>query len=500
MSAEAIKRLAARLRLIAVMATVMQLFFFAGRARADGGGGICKGIPFADKLCGIVQTVNKSVDFMNDPLGYIAQFFNNAVASLFHEMVKALLSSTTIDWSNAGFLRTYGMAFGASTILTVILWLIAVLKRALQGVPPLQAAGESIGFLMLSVFVTALAPAAVAYATELGDQAAAAMFAPVSSDIGSMASSVSTALAVLMAIPGGQIIVIFLALAMLSAIAGVWMELIIRAALILCGLVFGATVFSGLVDRNLWGHCKRWIGVIAGIIASRYVTFTTLALGTGLVSTNGTGPPSVGQAFATVFTGIGVLWLALYLPFTLAKFLPVLGDELQAMYAARDDFKGRAQNIGGKVGDTFGELRNRLGSGDGDDEGDDGDDEGGSEEGDSPAGNALAAKEAADTAKNEAKQTAEQSTSNAMGGADEPPTSADTSTSAAVDDPEASGSRSDAATDPSVPSRTTGSSADSPSAPTWDADTHSGAQPPPAPPPDEPPMHTPPEPPETESS
>ncbi|MEZ0070065.1 hypothetical protein ABIA32_006117 [Streptacidiphilus sp. MAP12-20] len=499
MSAEAIKRLAARLRLVAVMATVMQLLFFAGRARANGSSGICKGIPFADKLCGIVQTVNKSIDFMNDPMGYIAQFFNNAVASLFHEMVKALLSSTTIDWSNAGFLRTYGLAFGASTVLTVILWLIAVLKRALQGVPPLQAAGESIGFLMLSVFVTALAPAAVAYATELGDQAAAVMFAPVSSDIGSMASSVSVALGVLMAIPGGQVIVIFLALAMLSAVAGVWMELIIRDALILCGLVFGATAFSGLVDRNLWGHCKRWIGVIAGIIASRYVTFTTLALGTGLVSTNGTGPPSIGQAFATVFTGIGVLWLALYLPFTLAKFLPVVGDELQAMYAARDDFKGRAQNVGGKVGDTFGELRNRLGGGDGDGEGD-GSAEGGSEEGDSPAGNALAAKDAADTAKKEAKQTAERSTSNAMGGPGEPPASSDTSTSNAGSGPETSESRPDAAADPSATSRTTSSSADSPGAQTWVADTSRGAQPPPVPPADEPPMPTPPEPPETESS
>ncbi|MFC1435345.1 hypothetical protein ACEZDB_32365 [Streptacidiphilus sp. N1-3] len=428
MSAEAISRLAARLRLVVVMSVVLQLFF-AGRARANGvSDWTCTHIPFADKVCSVVEDTNKTVDFVKDPLGYIAQFFNNAVTTILGEMIKALLSTTTIDWSNAGFIRTYAMAFAASTMLTVFLWLIAVAKRALQGVPPLQALSESIGFLLLSVVVTALAPAAVASVTQLFDMAAAAMFAPVASDAGSLAGTITVAMGGLMVIPGGQIIVIFLALAMLSAVAGVWIELIIRDALILSGLVFGATVFSGLVDRNLWGHCKKWVGVMAGIIASKYITFTTLALGTGLLTQSGTGPPSVGQSFATVFTGIGLMWMALYLPFTLAKFLPFVGDELQAMYSAKEDFKGRAQNAGGKVGDTFGELKDRLGSKDGEGEGGAGAAEGvtesGSETGAAELGAsatgvgaaAVAAEKGIDTVKDETKDAAERGASNATGG------------------------------------------------------------------------------------
>ncbi|MEO3753584.1 hypothetical protein [Streptomyces sp. B6B3] len=355
-----------RLRLVLVvgLAATIQVLLAPDAARAsEVGFAPCEDIPFADAVCDAVSSVNEAVDFASDPLGYVADLFKQAVTHLLTEMVDVLLATTTIDWNDPGFLRTYGMAFAVSSVLTVILWLIAAGKRALQGVPPLQAVTESIGCLLLSVVVSALAPAAVAYATQMFDQAAEAMFAPVASDAGEIAGTVTAAMAVLAVVPGGPIILTFLALGLLTAVAGVWMELIVRDALILSGLVFGVTVFSGLVDRNLWGHVKRWVGVMGAIIASKYVTLTTIALATGMLASDGGDEPSVGQSFATVFTAIALLWLALYLPFQLAKFLPLLGDEVQGMYQARDDFKDRAQNVGGQVGDTFSELKGRLGGG-----------------------------------------------------------------------------------------------------------------------------------------
>lgn len=360
-SAETRQRLCTRLLVLMGVTTTFQVLLAARQAHANEfSDWSCKNIPFADKICHTVEATNKAVDFMSDPLGYIAQFFNNAVTSLFTQMIKGLLSPTRIDWGDPGFLRTYSMAFAASAVLTVILWLIAAAKRALQGVPPLQALGESIGLLLISVVVSALAPAAVAYATELFDEAAEAMFAPAAGDAASMVVTVTAAMAALMSIPGGAVIVIFLAMCMLTAVVGVWLELIVRNALILAGLVFGTSVFSGLVDKSLWNHTKRWIGVMGAIIASKYVTLTTIALATGMLSTSGHGDVSVVQAFGTVFTALALLFLALFLPFSLAKFLPLVGDELQHMYQARDDLKGRAQNLTSQVGDTFGELRSRF--------------------------------------------------------------------------------------------------------------------------------------------
>jgi hypothetical protein len=413
-----------RLLMLTGLTTTFQVFFAAGQAHANAfSDWSCQNIPFADKICHTVQATNKAIDFMSDPLGYLAQFFNNAVTSLFTEMIKALLSTTRIDWGNPGFLRTYSMAFAASSVLTVILWLIAVAKRALQGVPPLQALGESIGFLLMSVVVSALAPAAVAYAVEMFDEAAEAMFAPVAGDAASMVATVTSAMGTLMAIPGGAIIVMFIAAGMLAAIAGVWLELIVRDGLILAGLVFGTSVFSGLVDRNLWNHNKRWVGVMGAIIASKYVTLTTIALATGMLASSGDGNVSVVQAFATVFTALALLGLALFLPFTLSKFLPLLGDELQHMYQARDELKGRAQNLSGQAGDTFGELKGRFGSGGSGSGGGEEAGEGAEAEGVEAATGAtgvgtatVAAKKSVDKAKDEAKQVAERGVEGATAG------------------------------------------------------------------------------------
>ncbi|MGP4115369.1 hypothetical protein ACTWP5_31285 [Streptomyces sp. 4N509B] len=409
--------------------------------------GWCQDVPFVDIVCGVAKAAGEAFDFAADPLGYVAHAFNEAVVRLFSEMVKALQSTTTIDWGDPGFLRTYGMAFAVSSVLTVVLWLIAAGKRAVQGVPPLQAAAESIGYLLLAVAVSALAPAGVAYATQLFDEAAAAMFAPVAGDVEDMASTVTTSLAVLLVVPGGPVIVTFLAFALLAAIAGVWMELIVRDALILSGLVFGTSVFSGLVDRNLWGHVKRWVGVMGAVIASKYVTLTTVALATGLLASDGDGgigggigsdggEPSVGQSFATVFTAIALLWLALYLPFQIARFLPLVGDEVHGMYQARDDFVSRAQGVGNQLGDTFDELRTRSGGEAGGSEGDDGQATGVAAEGEGTEADAaeagtsstgvgaavVAGRRAASAAREHAERTAERGVESASGS---PPEAAD---------------------------------------------------------------------------
>lgn len=457
MSAETQYRVRTRLVWITGLTATLTIMLAPGQAQAnDFSDWSCKNIPFADKVCNVVEKTNQAIDFASDPLGYIAQFFNNAVTSIFTQMMKALGSTTRIDWQDPGFLRTYTMAFAASTVLTVILWLIAVAKRAIQGVQPLQALGESIGFLLMSVLVSAFAPLAVAYTVRIFDEAAEAMFKPVAGDAADMVLTVTTAMLALMQIPGGAIIVIFFSLALLGAVAGVWLELIVRNALILSGLVFGPTVFSGLVDRDLWGHTKRWCGVMAAIIASKYVTFTVIALATGTLASDSPNP-SLGQSFATVFTALALLFLAFYMPFQLSKFLPAFGDEVRDMYAARDDLKGRAKNVGNQVGDSYGELKSRMGGGDSGASGDDGDGgeddaadgdalssdgatEAGATEGAAAATGvgaaAVAAKEGVDKTKDEAEDAVERGVDGATAGLDPGGSSA---TSSAGGDSDGSG-------------------------------------------------------------
>ncbi|MGW0333496.1 hypothetical protein ACWD0J_16760 [Streptomyces sp. NPDC003011] len=339
----------------------------------------CK-LPFGDKLCEVAAGVvtapvdavqgakdawdgaGEAIDFASDPMGYIADAIRDAVASFLKYLVELLIGSTTqIDWGNEGFIRTYTMAFAASTVLTMVYWLIAVAKRAAQGVPPLQALGESIGFLLMSVLVTAFAPGVVYYAVKLFDQAAEAMFAPVADDIASMAVTITAALAALLVIPGGSIIVGFVGSFLLALIVGVWCELIVRNAMILTGLVFGPTVFAGLVDRALWDHTKKWISAMVAIIASKYVTLTCLALASGLLA-HTDGVSNIGKTISTLLTAIALLCITLYMPFTIYRFIPGFGDDIQQMYQARDDFQGRAGGLKDAVTDGYDDLKERLGS------------------------------------------------------------------------------------------------------------------------------------------
>ncbi|WP_158714251.1 hypothetical protein [Kitasatospora aureofaciens] len=336
---------------------------FATPARSDSGDvakQVCS-LPLMDQICDTAIAVSKTADFVSDPLGYLAHALANAVASVLTSLAEDM-DVTQVDWSNEGFVRTYTMAFGASVILTVVLWLIAVAKRAIQGVPPLQALGESIGFLLMSVMASAFAPLVVAYATELFDSVADAMLKPVAGDVGRAAPVILAALLVLMAMgPAGGAILLMIGAFLLLAILGVWLEIIVRNALIYAGLVFGPTVFAGLVDRNLWGHSKRWAGVLVGIIASKYVTFTTLALASGLLVGNKSQKASVLQAFGTSLTALALFWLALFLPFQVAKFVPILGDQLQEVFSSRKQLQGGVSSGADSAQSTYGELKSRLG-------------------------------------------------------------------------------------------------------------------------------------------
>ncbi|MER6401372.1 hypothetical protein ABT263_35825 [Kitasatospora sp. NPDC001603] len=270
---------------------------------------------------------------------------------------------TEIDWSNAGFIRTYTMAFGASVVLTVVLWLVAVAKRAIQGVSPVQALGESIGYLLLSVMTSAFAPLGIAYLTQVFDGLAEAMLAPVTQDLPKIGAVLGGMLAVLLVIPGGPVIVLSIGFFLLMAILGVWLELIVRNALIYTGLVFGPTVFAGLVDKDLWGHTKRWLGVIVGIIASKYVTFTALALASALLAGQRSEGASTGQAFGTILTAVALFFLALYLPFQVAKFIPILGDQVQDVFSSRKQMEGGLSNVAQSAKSSFGDIKSKLGGG-----------------------------------------------------------------------------------------------------------------------------------------
>lgn len=93
-----------------------------------------------------------------DPLSSLARGCADAAAWIVTKLSDAVKNTANVDFTNAAFLRQYAVVFAASTVLTLVLWLLAVAKRAIRGVPLATALSEAIGFLWLTVIASAFTP------------------------------------------------------------------------------------------------------------------------------------------------------------------------------------------------------------------------------------------------------------------------------------------------------------------------------------------------------
>lgn len=93
-----------------------------------------------------------------NPLASLAKGCADAAAWIVTELSKAVNGTANVDFTNGAFLKQYAIVFAASTILTLVLWLFAVAKRAIRGVPLTTAISEAVGFLWLTVLASAFTP------------------------------------------------------------------------------------------------------------------------------------------------------------------------------------------------------------------------------------------------------------------------------------------------------------------------------------------------------
>ncbi len=89
--------------------------------------------------------------------------------------------------------------------------------------------------------------------------------------------------------------------------AGVlWLELVIRAALLYVGALLGTVVYAGLVDKNLWSHVRRWAGIMIAVILVKPVIVIVLGLAGALSADDGP------NAFSAVVSGLSIILLAIF--------------------------------------------------------------------------------------------------------------------------------------------------------------------------------------------
>lgn len=264
-----------------------------------------------------------------DPLSSLAKGCAEAAAWTIDKLSEAVTSTTTVDFTNTTFLRQYAVVFAASTILTLTLWLLAVAKRAIRGVPLGEALGEAIGFLWLTVLASAFTPLVLYTLVTATDSVTEAIASGTSSNTDTFFGGFSEALKKGEDIGGGPIMLIVVSLVSVLAAGVLWLELVIRAALLYVGALLGTAVYAGLVDKNMWHHVRRWAGIMIAVILVKPVIVIVLGLAGTLSAEEGP------DAFSAVVSGLAIILLAIFASAMIYRFVPGFGDEIMTAKQGR---------------------------------------------------------------------------------------------------------------------------------------------------------------------
>ncbi|MET9705493.1 hypothetical protein ACIBCC_17430 [Streptomyces griseus] len=263
------------------------------------------------------------IDNPTDPLSSLARGCADAASWIVGKLSEAVESTANVDFTNPKFLQQYAVIFAASTILTLVLWLLAVAKRAIRGVPLTTAISEAVGFLWLTVLASAFTPLILYTIVSATDGVTEVISSATGGQTDVFFGSFAEALKKGEDIGGGPIMLIVVSLVSILAAGILWLELVIRAALLYVGALLGIVVYAGLVDKNMWGHVRRWAGIMIAVIMVKPVIVIVLGLA-GALST-GDGP----DAFSAVVSGLSIILLAIFASAMIYRFVPGFGDEIQ---------------------------------------------------------------------------------------------------------------------------------------------------------------------------
>ncbi|MET8572850.1 hypothetical protein [Streptomyces sp. NPDC004783] len=257
-----------------------------------------------------------------DPLSSLAKGCADAASWTIDKLSAAVQDTANVDFTNPKFLQQYAVVFAASTILTLLLWLLAVAKRAVRGVPLSTALSEAIGFLWLTVLASAFTPLILYTVVSATDGVTDVLAKATGDQTDTFFGTFSGALKKGEDIGGGPIMLIVVSLVSILAAGVLWLELVIRAALLYVGALLGTVVYAGLVDKNLWGHVRRWAGIMIAVILVKPVIVIVLGLAGALSADDGP------DAFSAVVSGLAIILLAIFASAMIYRFVPGFGDEI----------------------------------------------------------------------------------------------------------------------------------------------------------------------------
>ncbi|MFJ2922865.1 hypothetical protein [Streptomyces sp. NPDC087307] len=272
-------------------------------------------------------------DSAADPLKALAKGCAEGASWIVDRLSDAVAATGTVNFADAAFVQRYAITFAAAAFLVILMWLWAVIKRVVRGVPFTRALGEAIGLLWLAVIASAFTPlllqvvvSAVDGITDaLAGGGGGAKFFQAYSD--ALKDQQGT---------GGAIMQIILSLVSILSAGVVWLELVMRTALLYVGAALGTVVYAGLVDKELWGRVRRWVGMMAAVILVKPIIVIVLSLASGMSSGRPTDKPT-----GALVSGLAIIVITIIASAMIFKMLPGMGDDIVAARQSSYDAASR---------------------------------------------------------------------------------------------------------------------------------------------------------------
>ena len=273
-----------------------------------------------------------------DPLQALAKEVSDAAAWTTNHLAGSIDGVAQFDVTNEAFLAQYAIVFAASTILTLVLWLFAVTKRAMRGAPLTTAFGEAVGLLWITVAASAFTPLVLHVVVQAVDGITEVFTGGQGGSSAQLFHEMAKALRQGgERIGGGPIMLILVSIAVIFASGVLWLELALRSVALYVGAVLAVIVYAGLVDRALWRKARVWVGLMIALVLIKPIVAICLGIAGVFTGAEGEGTLPV------VAAGIVVILLAIFASIQIFRFVPGYGDDIISGLAIR------SAAVGGKM-------------------------------------------------------------------------------------------------------------------------------------------------------
>jgi hypothetical protein len=263
-----------------------------------------------------------------NPLSYLGSFIDgmfSAALKLFgqsaSDVVTALLGfmTTTTEpifsggwWSSAGeavFVRVLGIAGG----LMALMFLLSIITALLAGDPKvLMKAVLNLPLAVIQMGLLVTVTAALIAAT---DEASAAIASGASHGLATFVT-----VGMIAAITDSSVVGLVIGALIILAAISVWLQLIVRTALLYVAVLGAPLVFAAAVHPSVRGIQKRYIEFGIGLICSKVVVALAFATGAAALGSLGSSPTFSAEVGA-LLEALAILLIACFAPYLFVRLL-----------------------------------------------------------------------------------------------------------------------------------------------------------------------------------